>query len=109
MPAERAGVRVSLLSATLTKILYQYTVTMFLVDTSPSMGAVRTVDLPPGPNGEEQTAEMTNLEWALQFVKLKIQEMVSIFAPSGRYLYPITISDIQRTKDRSMWRYTLWL
>ncbi|RDB29054.1 ATP-dependent DNA helicase II subunit 2 [Hypsizygus marmoreus] len=60
MVAERAG----------------YTVTMFLIDTSPSMGTVRTVDLPPGPNGEAQTAEMTNLEWALQFVKLKIQEMI---------------------------------
>lgn len=40
------------------------------------MGTIRTVDLPPGPNGEEQTAEITNLEWALQFVKLKVQEMV---------------------------------
>lgn len=49
---------------------------MFLVDTSPSMGAIRTVDIPPGPDGEKQTIEMTNLEWALQFVKLKIQEMV---------------------------------
>jgi ATP-dependent DNA helicase 2 subunit 2 len=49
---------------------------MFLIDTSPSMSKIRTVDLPPGPNGEELTTEMTNLEWALQFVKLKIQEMV---------------------------------
>lgn len=60
----------------LLKIL-QYTVTMFLVDTSPSMGKMRTVDLPPGPNDEPRTTEMTNLDWALQFVKLKIQEMVS--------------------------------
>ncbi|KAG5646900.1 hypothetical protein DXG03_001976 [Asterophora parasitica] len=60
MPAERAG----------------YTVTMFLVDTSPSMANTRTVELPPGPNGEERTKEMTNLEWALQFVKLKIQDMI---------------------------------
>ncbi|KAF7986188.1 hypothetical protein HWV62_38598 [Athelia sp. TMB] len=45
---------------------------MFLVDVSPSMGTMRTVDLPDG-----QTTEMTNLQWALQFVKLKIQEMVS--------------------------------
>jgi len=56
--------------------LGQYTVTMFLVDISPSMGATRTVELPPGPGGEERSAEMTNLEWALQFVKFKIQEMV---------------------------------
>ncbi|TFK38608.1 hypothetical protein BDQ12DRAFT_683054 [Crucibulum laeve] len=60
MPAERAG----------------YTVTMFLIDTSPSMEKLRTVELPPGPHGEERTTEMTNLEWALQFVKLKIQEMI---------------------------------
>jgi ATP-dependent DNA helicase 2 subunit 2 len=40
------------------------------------MGKVRTVELPPGPNGEERTLQMTNLQWALQFVKLKIQEMV---------------------------------
>ncbi|EPQ61200.1 SPOC domain-like protein [Gloeophyllum trabeum ATCC 11539] len=49
---------------------------MFLVDVSASMGKLRTVDLPDAPNGEPQTAEMTNLEWALQFVKLKIQEMI---------------------------------
>jgi len=49
---------------------------MFLVDTSPSMGTLRTVDLPLGPAGERRTAKLTNLEWALQFVKLKIQEMV---------------------------------
>ncbi|KAG2132365.1 SPOC like C-terminal domain-containing protein [Suillus clintonianus] len=40
------------------------------------MGATRTVELPPTPTGEERTTEMTNLEWALQFVKLKIQEMI---------------------------------
>ncbi|KAG2345381.1 SPOC domain-like protein [Suillus weaverae] len=60
MPAERAG----------------YTVTMFLIDVSPSMGATRSVELPPTPNGEQRITEMTNLEWALQFVKLKIQEMI---------------------------------
>lgn len=47
---------------------------MFLVDTSPSMGNMRTVELPGG----QGTAEITNLEWALQFVKLKIQENVFI-------------------------------
>ena len=51
---------------------------MFLVDTSPSMSTLRTVDLPPGPDGEARTAQMTNLEWSLQFVKLKIQEMVCL-------------------------------
>lgn len=57
---------------------------MFLIDTSPSMSKVRTVDLPPDANGEERTTEMTNLQWALQFVKLKIQEMVH---PSCLHLY----------------------
>ncbi|KAI6028982.1 SPOC domain-like protein [Pisolithus marmoratus] len=60
MPAERAG----------------YTVIMFLVDISPSMGATRTVQQAPGPNGEPRNVEMSNLQWALQFVKLKIQEMI---------------------------------
>ncbi|OCH84687.1 ku80-like protein [Obba rivulosa] len=60
MPAERAG----------------FTVTMFLVDVSPSMGKLREVEVPNGPNGETMTIEMTNLEYSLQFVKLKIQEMI---------------------------------
>ncbi|KAF8519214.1 SPOC domain-like protein [Gautieria morchelliformis] len=60
MPANRAG----------------YTVTIFLVDVSPSMGKLRTVELPPGPNGEERTREFTRLEWVLEFVMLKVQEMI---------------------------------
>ncbi|KAF5382804.1 hypothetical protein D9757_007263 [Collybiopsis confluens] len=60
MPAERAG----------------YTVTMFLVDVSKSMGAIRSVPLPPGPNGEERSAKMTHLQHALQYVKFKIQTMI---------------------------------
>lgn len=50
---------------------------MFLVDLSPSMGTTRNVELPPDANGDQHTAEITNLEYGLQFVKLKIQEMVS--------------------------------
>ena len=50
---------------------------MFLIDNSPSMGQTREVELPLA-NGETQTIEMTNLEWSLQFVKLKIQEMVRV-------------------------------
>ena len=49
---------------------------MFLVDVSRSMGKTRVIDLPDGSNGEHQSREVTNLEWALQFVLLKIQEMV---------------------------------
>lgn len=51
---------------------------MFIVDVSPSMGDLRTVQLPPGPNGEERTVEITNLEWSLKYLKLKIQEMVRV-------------------------------
>jgi len=43
------------------------------------MGNTRTLDIPD----EQSATETTNLEWALQFVKLKIQEMVcanSIFS-----------------------------
>ncbi|KAJ6519234.1 ku80-like protein [Mycena sanguinolenta] len=56
MPAERAG----------------YTVTMFVVDVQPSMAKLRTHD----PEGNELLHEITNLQWGLQFVKLKIQEMI---------------------------------
>jgi ATP-dependent DNA helicase 2 subunit 2 len=45
---------------------------MFLVDISPSMGKLRSIELP----GNEGSIEITHLEWALQFVKLKVQEMV---------------------------------
>ncbi|KAJ7151626.1 ku80-like protein [Mycena filopes] len=56
MPAERAG----------------YTVTMFVIDVGPSMAKLRTHD----PEGNELAQEITNLQWGLQFVKLKIQEMI---------------------------------
>ncbi|KAJ7785660.1 SPOC domain-like protein [Mycena metata] len=56
MPAERAG----------------YTVTMFVVDIGPSMAKLRTHDA----EGNELVQEITNLQWGLQFVKLKIQEMI---------------------------------
>lgn len=52
----------------------QYTVTMFVIDVGPSMGQLRTHD----PDGNELPQEITNLQWGLQFVKLKIQEMVCI-------------------------------
>jgi ATP-dependent DNA helicase 2 subunit 2 len=51
---------------------------MFIVDVSPTMGTKRTLDLPPGPNGETRTKEATHLQWSLQFAMLKIQEMVCI-------------------------------
>ena len=51
---------------------------MFLIDVSPSMGKTRSVDLPDGPHGEKRSTEMTNLEWAIQFVLMKVQEMVRL-------------------------------
>lgn len=49
---------------------------MFVIDVSPSMAKKREIQLAPGPDGEEKTKEITNLEWALEFVLLKVQEMV---------------------------------
>lgn len=61
---------------------------MFIVDISSSMRKSRAVELPPGPDGEDRSTEMTNLEWSLQYVKLKIQEMVGcLYLWSGERLY----------------------
>ena len=67
---------------------------MFLVDISPSMGKVRTVDLP----GEDRSIEMTNLQWALQFIKLKIQEMVCFpaLAVDSAFMKPNRYSMVER-------------
>lgn len=67
---------------------------MFLVDISPSMGKVRTVDLP----GEDRSIEMTNLQWALQFIKLKIQEMVCspALAVDSAFMKPNRYSMVER-------------
>jgi len=54
---------------------------MFLVDTSPSMGTMCTLELPSGPNGEPRTKQVTHLRWSLQFAMLKIQEMVRLKLP----------------------------
>jgi len=47
---------------------------VFVVDLSPSMARTRTVEVPSADG--IVTIEMTNLERGLQYVKLKIQEMV---------------------------------
>lgn len=49
----------------------------FVIDVSSTMARTRSINLLPGPNGEERTREISNLEWALQFVLLKVQEIVS--------------------------------
>ncbi|KAJ1310918.1 hypothetical protein OPQ81_009430 [Rhizoctonia solani] len=60
MPTERAG----------------YTATMFVIDVSPSMGTMRTIFLEPAEDGTERTKQVTHLQWALQYVMLKVQEMI---------------------------------
>ena len=77
MPAERAGVRIPRFLVYMIAYHLQYTATMFLVDVSSSMGKMRTVELQTS-EGQSLSKEMSNLEWALQFVKLKIQEMVNM-------------------------------
>ncbi len=58
---------------------------MFLVDTSLSMSKTRQVEI-PGANGDDsEVIDMTNLEWSLQFVQLKIQEMVGVRYTSHGY------------------------
>ena len=81
---------------------FQYTVTMFIIDVSPSMGDMRTVELPPGPGGEPRSAQMTNLEWALKYVKLKIQQMVGGLHANclaGVTVLSVAFLDIWRKKD----------
>jgi ATP-dependent DNA helicase 2 subunit 2 len=51
---------------------------MFLVDVSPSMGMIHTLELPSGPNGERRTKQVSHLQWSLEFAMLKIQEMVCL-------------------------------
>ncbi|PVF93424.1 SPOC domain-like protein [Serendipita vermifera] len=60
MPPKRAG----------------YTVTMFVVDVSRSMGKVREVEIPTEPGKPARRGQITNLEWALRFVMLKVQELI---------------------------------
>ena len=52
---------------------------MFVVDLSPSMAKTRTVEVPSDDG--IVTIKITNLEWGLQYVKLKIQEMVRCSSP----------------------------
>ena len=86
---------------------HQYTVTMFLVDVSPSMGETRVVDVPDGPNGQTRTTEMTHLEWALQFVMLKVQEMVRLSISLPLRLSRVPRPDLQWKEDRQMRRRAL--
>lgn len=56
---------------------------MFLVDISPSMGKTRQVSVSGLDGKDSETIEMTNLEWSLQYVMLKIQEMVCYYTHSS--------------------------
>lgn len=77
---------------------------MFLVDTSPPMGTLKTVEL-PGLNGETISKAMSHLEYVLRFAKLKIQEMVYyLIHEMARHINHVTtFSDLQRPQDRSVW------
>lgn len=71
---------------------------MFVIDLSPSMSGTRTVEVPSGDG--IVTIQMTNLEWGLQYVKLKIQEMVRRASPDP--IIPSSIpspADIQRQEN----------
>lgn len=76
---------------------------MFVVDVSPHMSATRSIELPDGV-----TLEITHLEWALQFVMMKVEEMVRGF--SGRlWRNSYTLyADIQWQENGSVWRNSLW-
>jgi hypothetical protein len=50
----------------------------FVVDVSKSMGKIRDVEVPSEPGKPPRTVQMTNLEWALQFVLWKVQEQVRL-------------------------------
>ncbi|KIY45729.1 SPOC domain-like protein [Fistulina hepatica ATCC 64428] len=49
---------------------------MFVVDITPAMNKMPTVELPEGPRGERRTREISHLEYGLQYVKTSIQEMI---------------------------------
>ena len=88
MPAERAGVSTpSFNSYDVGAKSTQYTVTMFLIDVSSSMGSICT------------GGKMTHLECALQFVKLKVQEMVQDTRSLFLRLLNIFFPDFQRQKN----------
>lgn len=56
----------------------------FVVDVSQSMGKMRNVEVPSEPGKPPRTVQMTNLEWALQFVMWKVQEQVRELLSSER-------------------------
>lgn len=48
----------------------------FVIDVSKTMGKMREIEIPSEPGKAPQKTRITNLEWALQFVLLKVQELV---------------------------------
>lgn len=86
---------------------------MFLIDVSSSMGKLREIELPDGPRGEKRVRETTNLEWAMQFVLLKVQEMVrscgSFLQGVAELVLIVNLRvDIQWEEDGSVWGYIVW-
>ena len=82
----------------------QYTVTMFLIDVSSSMANTREIEVEK-PNGETEIIEMTNLEWTLQFVKLKVQELVCSRSRQIIYVYETLWKIIGKFKHNSNVHY----
>lgn len=82
---------------------------MFIVDVSPSMANKKIIDLPPGPDGQPRTREVTRLEWILEFVMYKVQEMVHFFS-CHYFIFHVkrVILDLSREKNRPMWRNFVW-
>ncbi len=70
------------------------------------MGRMREVAVSGTSGSESEVIEITNLEWSLQFVMLKIQEMVCL--PTPRLVPYSTVNvDLQWKEDRPMWRHPL--
>jgi hypothetical protein len=81
---------------------------MFVLDVSPSMGQTRDVELPGDDETMPRTTTMSNLQWALQYVMYKIQEMVSLLDSFFRTRNAYEVADFLWQKDGSMWGHALW-
>ena len=65
------------------------------------MGKKREVELEDGTTGQTKVVEMTNLEWALRYIKLKIQDLVrsllDMLKPCADYSHCIQIYNNRKT------------
>lgn len=82
---------------------------MFLIDVAPTMGRMRQVEVAGTKPGESKIVEMTNLEWSLQFVMLKIQEMVRRTRLSFGQDFLTVGLDLSWQEDGPMWSDIVWI